>query len=51
MSMPRWEDYEIQYLSRNRYEYFGNGKTLRQVEGGDLAYYLSEPGAQKPKNI
>lgn len=46
MSTPRWEDYDIKYLSSNRYNFLGNGKTRRETEGGDLAYYVSEPGAR-----
>jgi hypothetical protein len=45
MANPRWEDYEIQYLKRNRFDFLGNGKTKRETEGGDLAYYVREPGA------
>ena len=46
MNKPRWEDYEVTYLSRNRFDYLGNGRTILEIEGGDLAYYLSEPGAR-----
>ncbi|KAL6228666.1 hypothetical protein BDW75DRAFT_250991 [Aspergillus navahoensis] len=49
MSVPRWEDYEINYLKRNRFAYFGDGRTKREREGGDLAYYLREPGAREIK--
>lgn len=45
MSNPRWEDYEIRYLESNRYDFLGNGKTRLETEGGDLAYYVTEPGA------
>ncbi|EXJ84595.1 hypothetical protein A1O3_05265 [Capronia epimyces CBS 606.96] len=44
MSSPRWEDYEIQYLKGNRFDFLGNGRTQRELEGGDLAYYVKEPG-------
>jgi len=44
MEEPRWEDWEIAYLNRNRYDFFGNGKTEREVNGGDLAHYLVYPG-------
>ncbi|KAI8935358.1 hypothetical protein NX059_007942 [Plenodomus lindquistii] len=46
---PRWEDYEIKYRNQNRFAFFGNGRTKRQIEGGDLAYYLSQPGAVNSK--
>ena len=47
MLNPRWEDYEITYFSSNRFTFFGNGRTKREIEGGNLAYYLREPGAGK----
>jgi hypothetical protein len=40
MSTQRGEDFEIKYRSKNRFNFFGNGVTQRDVEGGDLAYYL-----------
>jgi cation diffusion facilitator CzcD-associated flavoprotein CzcO len=45
MSKPRWEDFDIEYLVRNRYDFLGNGRTRRELEGWDLAYYVQEPGA------
>ncbi|KAL4807424.1 hypothetical protein BDV18DRAFT_168298 [Aspergillus unguis] len=41
---PRWEDWSIKYLRRNRFSHLGNGKSRREVYGGDLSYYLSERG-------
>jgi len=46
MARPRWEDYNFQYLKSNRFNYFGIGKTMREMNGGDLSYYLSERGYQ-----
>lgn len=43
MSEPRWEDWDITYTTRNRYQYLGYGKTELEETGGDLAYYLKEP--------
>jgi hypothetical protein len=42
---PRFEDYEFTYVSRsgNRFEYLGNGWTRRELEKGDLTWYLDEP--------
>lgn len=45
MSKPRWEDWEITYTTPNRFQYLGNGKTEREERGGDLSYYLRQPGA------
>jgi len=47
MSEPRWEDYDIEYRLRNRYAFLGYGKSEREVKGGDLAWYLTEPGASE----
>ena len=47
MSVPRWEDWEYEYLNTgNRFEYLGKGKTEREEgDGTDLAWYVSEPGS------
>ncbi|KAH7082312.1 hypothetical protein FB567DRAFT_562120 [Paraphoma chrysanthemicola] len=45
LSVPRWEDYDIKYLRKNRFAYFGDGRTRREREGRDLAHYLKEPEA------
>ncbi|KAF9876803.1 hypothetical protein CkaCkLH20_05649 [Colletotrichum karsti] len=34
---PRFEHYDIRYRSSNRFEFMGNGFTLTEVDGGDLA--------------
>lgn len=45
MSEPRWEDWEIEYKTGNRFQYLGRGKTQREtVDGADLAWYLTESG-------
>jgi hypothetical protein len=44
MSSPRWEDFDIEYLTHNRFQYMGSGKSLKEDSGGDLAYYLTQPG-------
>ncbi|KAF5591075.1 steroid monooxygenase [Fusarium pseudoanthophilum] len=45
---PRYEHYNIQYRSRNRFEFMGNGFTLPEVNGGDLAWYLDPEHIAKP---
>lgn len=40
MQKVRWEDYKIEYCSKNRFEYFGNGFATRETDGRDLSYYL-----------
>ncbi|KIW96770.1 uncharacterized protein Z519_02161 [Cladophialophora bantiana CBS 173.52] len=37
---PRWEDYDIKYWSKNRYQYFGNGFTEIEESGANLSFYL-----------
>lgn len=51
MNEPRWEDWDIKYgcahekEKGNRFSYFGNGQTEREENGGDLSWYVREPGA------
>jgi hypothetical protein len=45
MSEPRWEDFEIEYVSPNRFQYLGTGMTEIEEKGGDRAWYLAQPGA------
>ncbi|KAL5338350.1 hypothetical protein BJX70DRAFT_202212 [Aspergillus crustosus] len=37
---PRFEDYEWEYRLNNRFSYFGNGFSVREVEGGDVTWYV-----------
>ena len=43
IEQPRFEDYEWEPLSRNRFSYLGNGFSVREAEGRDLTYYLQNP--------
>lgn len=48
---PRYEDYEIEYLSKNAWAWLGCGFTLREFDGSDIAYYIGtdeHPGAMIP---
>ncbi|KAL6364108.1 hypothetical protein LRP88_03541 [Fusarium phalaenopsidis] len=45
---PRFEDYNIRYRTRNRFEFMGNGFTLPEVDGQDVAWYLDLEHIQKP---
>lgn len=45
---PRFEDYKIEYRSRNRFEFMGNGFTLPEVAGEDVAWYLDPEYIKKP---
>lgn len=43
LAHPRYDDFEVQYASRNRFAYLGNGFSQRQLDPtADLAYYLRE---------
>jgi len=39
ISHPRYEDYDIKYLSRNRWHWLGNGFTQRDVNGQDITFF------------
>ncbi|KAJ5217907.1 uncharacterized protein N7498_000006 [Penicillium cinerascens] len=39
---PRFEDFEYTYETANRFQYFGNGFTQREIEGQDLTWYLDQ---------
>jgi len=36
----RSEDFEFEYRSRNRFAFMGNGITMREAMGEDLAFYV-----------
>ncbi|KAL4924805.1 flavin-containing monooxygenase [Aspergillus undulatus] len=40
LAEPRYEDYEWEYQLNNRFSYFGNGFSLREVDGGDTTWYI-----------
>ncbi|KIW94684.1 uncharacterized protein Z519_04661 [Cladophialophora bantiana CBS 173.52] len=45
MSEPRWEDWNFEYKTQNRFQYLGRGKTQRETtDGADLAWYITESG-------
>ncbi|KAE8354737.1 hypothetical protein BDV28DRAFT_155992 [Aspergillus coremiiformis] len=51
---PRWEDWEYEYLSPsgNRYAYFGNGRTTRELDPDtDMTRYLTLPSEVDLRNI
>ncbi|KAL4814833.1 steroid monooxygenase [Aspergillus spinulosporus] len=39
MQSPRYEDYDIEYLTRNRFNFMGNGFDVREHDGRDLTWY------------
>ena len=45
---PRYEDFELTYRSKNRFQYMGNGFTLEEVDGRDLSWYLDPEFVAKP---
>jgi len=40
LSAPRWEDFDIEYHTLNRFQYLGRGKSRGEGTGGDLAWYV-----------
>ncbi|EXJ66168.1 uncharacterized protein A1O5_10784 [Cladophialophora psammophila CBS 110553] len=45
---PRYEDFEIEYMTGNPWAWFGNGFTLKEYDGSDISYYMGSdenPGA------
>ncbi|KAK6386901.1 hypothetical protein LTS17_000165 [Exophiala oligosperma] len=42
---PRYEDYNLTYCTPNRFTYFGMGRTIREIQGADMATHITEPGA------
>ncbi|KAF7554065.1 hypothetical protein G7Z17_g3176 [Cylindrodendrum hubeiense] len=48
LQAPRFEDYNISYRSRNRFEFMGNGFTDIEVSGKDLAWYLEPEYINRP---
>ncbi|KAJ5621653.1 hypothetical protein N7528_006436 [Penicillium herquei] len=49
----RFEDYEIEYLSGNAFNFLGNGFHVREYDGSDLTWYygLMNGEDRQPKNL
>ncbi|KAK2799965.1 hypothetical protein FQN51_006394 [Onygenales sp. PD_10] len=41
LAEPRFEDYEIEYWSKNRWGFMGNGFTTGEFDGDDISKYLN----------
>ena len=39
---PRWEDYNVTYVRRNRFAYLGYGRTVQEEHGESIAEHLTE---------
>ncbi|KAH0842471.1 hypothetical protein AYO21_10774 [Fonsecaea monophora] len=39
LQTPRWEDFDLDYLSSNRFNFLGNGFDTREFDGRDLTWY------------
>jgi hypothetical protein len=48
LEVPRYEDYDIQYRGKNRYQFMGNGFTREEVTGQDLSWYLDPAFIARP---
>lgn len=40
IAVPRWEDFDFAHRSGNRFQYLGDGRTLRELKGGDLSWFI-----------
>jgi hypothetical protein len=40
IKVPRYQDFEVEYMTKNRFAYLGNGFTQQEEDGGDLTDYL-----------
>ena len=40
LEKPRFEDYDIEYLGGNEFQFLGNGFHIIEWNGGDNSYYL-----------
>ena len=40
----RWEDYELEYRTKNRFQFMGNGYTTTETSvDGDPVWYFDDP--------
>lgn len=39
LQKPRFEDFDIDYLSGNRFNFLGNGFDVRESDGRDITWY------------
>lgn len=44
MASPRYEDFHIEYWSRNMWSWLGNGYSLRDLDNSDKSWYLGVVG-------
>jgi hypothetical protein len=40
MEAPRYEDYDIEYIGDNMFQFLGNGFEVREFDGRDITNYL-----------
>ncbi|POR32493.1 Uncharacterized protein TPAR_07277 [Tolypocladium paradoxum] len=48
VSSPRFEDYDIEYWSMNKFSFLGNGFSTLEYDGGDIAWYLGTRSSLLP---
>ena len=44
LKQPRFEDFNLRYLTRNRFAYLGHGRTIGEVDGRDMSACITQPG-------
>lgn len=53
LQTPRWEDYDYEYLSSDRFNFLGNGFDVREFDGRDITWYygLIDGEDKQPKEF
>jgi cation diffusion facilitator CzcD-associated flavoprotein CzcO len=53
LQKPRFEDFDITYMTENRWNFLGNGFDIREFDGRDLTWYygLLENKDEQPKSF
>ncbi|KAL1865924.1 hypothetical protein VTK73DRAFT_5008 [Phialemonium thermophilum] len=46
LGTPRYEDYDIRYMSNNQWEFLGNGFHMREFDGRDTTYWMGLLGGE-----
>ncbi|KAH8807486.1 putative MoxY [Xylogone sp. PMI_703] len=53
LQTPRFEDFDIEYISKSRFSFLGNGFDVREFDGRDLTWYygLLDGADKQPKSF
>jgi hypothetical protein len=42
LAHPRYEDFDIEYHNRNRWQWLGNGFSIHDLDGSDTTWFWGE---------